>query len=818
MTITFRERNFYSKGSICGCTNSRTLAYCQSSLCAELSKDGEIIYRGGPNKNISLDGSLTLQVQIPPLRVPGDNYDNVNNPSIGHRAPCNLQLEIYNSSNVTYCRDCQELDGIYDSFHFAPGSIDTNLIWIWPLCNPDKINNSCGASYVTGQLTFDTTDGFDPNTDTVRDIFFEIVMYSQGLFYNPTTKDINYQYAPTAGVMTRRMTKVGEIQWRKYNPDDPSAYSGYYDSNVNCRNFDNLEVSDVVSDMGLCDMNFKITSRNDDDLLAIKKTVYSRQFPVTYYSAVSSAPMGPHQEGLRYNYCQGKDSVQTPSEYGADAPTLTNETDDYWYITRVYNRIPNFWKVTISGAGSDINDLNGVHYLHATNFDDSQITESESESFTATKLFNQYESHIQPEGLYGDYKKIGCNCQNKITDPCLSTISMETIADDEEMNVALTISGRNDTYGQFGVRYTGTANHVLKRNFINPLNLTYSNGVDPAQNTLGNEHNLKGLTIVIENGNTYEDLTQTPCFLTPRNPICEGGKEPDAFLIEFTDEWIAGLLRATRPVFRTTPPVAECHGPMGGPPNKTITNCYVCAPPCDTNCNNQDWTGPVGSFILTKVDPDKLINGDECYGDLECNNAITQFGDDGLIYAYKNETDSVCSWSSITLRITNDRIMPCVGPGNYISISVFIDWAPKNDITPDVDYCYDDVFLAGSINCPQDASEIPHQECNNETLRCNTILPECSTPSCFDLGYGNSYFYANLPTDSITFSGFDTHYFADCSNETGYDLTWFSNHNMYQSGGCFFPPSYCGDETPGTITNLHGAWGGGTVKAVPIFY
>ena len=239
--------------------------------------------------------------------------------------------------------------------------------------------------------------------------------------------------------------------------------------------------------------------------------------------------------------------------------------------------------------------------MYGINFDNNFITDSEEENSSISKVLNEYDSKIATVDDYGEYKKIGCNCQNNITSPCLSSFVLESTIDDDDISFVFYIHGRNDVYGQFSVKYSGSANHVTQRNFINPLTLTFLQAVDSAANTLGNENNIRGLTVVIENGNTYADITQTPCYLVPRNPICEGGKEPDSFLIEFTDDWMPGYMIVKRPVYVPTDiEIYECRPGIGADPIP-INDCYLCNT-CTTDCENQDWSGPVGSFVLTKVD------------------------------------------------------------------------------------------------------------------------------------------------------------------------------------------------------------------------
>lgn len=48
MPIIYREKNIAGKFGMCPCSPANTKGFCQSTLCAELSRDGNIIYREGP--------------------------------------------------------------------------------------------------------------------------------------------------------------------------------------------------------------------------------------------------------------------------------------------------------------------------------------------------------------------------------------------------------------------------------------------------------------------------------------------------------------------------------------------------------------------------------------------------------------------------------------------------------------------------------------------------------------------------------------------------------------------------------------------------
>lgn len=928
MTYTYREKNAAGKPNPCSCINLETKSFCQNDFCAELDSNGDIIYRGDPHNG-----------NYPPLRnnagyqnINGSGlYDNINK-SIGHRSPCNLELEIYNSESHNYCTDCEELNGVYDSIHNMNlqsyvdsagiyNSIPRGSVWNWPLCRPDKIGNSCGASFAYGYLDFDENDNFNPVTASGRNVYLNIRIAGQLIDYPPFPNihgQINslctvYTLGQSPSVISgcplaylgnynygvelaHKRIKVGELKYKD---------GKYYDSNIDCTSFNQLEVNEDVHIRGLCDLDFKVTSKNEDDLLGFKKSVaYQR---ATYFDHSNQLTFDNYNDGypyiddgyhgLRYNLCD--DSINgpyainnPPSEYDLDLPTLTTEYDPYWNITRVYEKHPHFWNVTINDAEGRASGLNAEHFLFPYE-EDIETVGTPIFPFSTTAYTNRivkkldyYDSEIATENLYGDYNQIGCDNNCILDDICINKMKLDLNNNDDRINFYFYLTGGTSSNGSIYVAYSGSAPQSTNKGWLSsPLTLDFGEAYftrSAVNYPINNIYNLENLNITVNNANTYEDVNQLACFPVPRNPNIKGGKEPDAFLVEFTDDWVPGYLPVEKPVYHSIDDLPEdfvsemidifgedffykafsvgyCEGPTGDCETiKLIDSCYQCEK-CITNCADQAWAGPVGSFLLTRVFDYSFGLSNDCIPNNTCQNYGGQ--DNPIKYAYVNNDDkTICNWSHIKLEIqrgNNDE--PCEDESfdeEKIHVSMSVSWHDRNENDPDVTYCRELAYDANhnpdcSSYCIQSDTPPEHIPCNEDAVDCvDPQVKRCNSPCNSEGGYIRDivedasetssstvykrYFYTNL--DLNVFENFKYIEFDDVN---GHDLTYYDGNDVFNDdigfpdNGC--PFSQCYDEgewemVPGTPPTLiktpipdnekifHGKWGGGTVKVTPIYY
>jgi len=922
MAYVYREKNAAGKPNFCSCSNVPTKAFCQSDFCAELDSNGAIIYRGDPAYST-----------YPPLRNEG-GYDNANglgvydnqNKSIGHRAPCNLQLEIYNSTSQYYCTDCEDLNGIYDAVHIQGynGIDGDGSMWHWPLCNPDRIGNACGASFAYGYLGFDANDGFNPAVDSGRNVYLNIKIANQLIDYRPTGTPINrlctnntlplntysdslsgcatylnYNTINDAGLAHKRIL-VGEMKYKN---------GGYYDSSVDCTSFSNLEVSEDIRVRGLCALDFKVTSLNDDDLKGFKRSVAYQWGGSVMSFGGAGYPFYDAGAGLRYNLCTDQTGYGAwnypPSYYDLDLPTLTTEYDSYWHITRVYEKPPVLWDVTIANAEGRASGLNGEHFLfpYRADFETISVGLGTTTSYTnrTVKEFYDYDSKIATEDLYGNYNKVGCDNTCTYDNFCINKMELDIgDSNDERLNPVLSLTGsitsNGYTYTNVYIAYSGSVAQGTNKGWLNsPLTLNFGVGYYNSPATpINNIYNLENLNITINNSNLYSEVDQMNCFPVPRNPNIKGGKEPDAFLVEFTDDWLPGYMKVQKPVFYSaTQYPQEARDAYPEPEvwafsfcqesteagscitNKIIDDCYSCSE-CTTNCENSDWSGPVGAFILTR-DFDYQVSESVspfCFENSTCNN-IKDLGSDPfstnqgysvptvIRYAHRNSNPvTICNWGQISLEIIRgSNLLPCgesynMEPDinisnanrNRIRINMAIHWPQKNENEPDVTpFCQDLMFHPNADGCgPQctpGTSAPPHEPCiTDDFIDCfiHDATP-CRSPCQYDGSefvtsgerWSKRFFYTDLPLvefENIKYVEFD--------DVNGHDLTYYDGNEYYTSDNvapnyrCYF--SQCQDETEWVWNSeflsleqievplenriYHGKWGGGTVKVTPIFY
>lgn len=889
MVYVYKEKNNTGIGNCC--LNNTTRAFCQSDLAAELAQDGTIIYRGAPlklRKNGSLaitGGQFDSYNLFPPLRNEGgyDNanelglYDNVNK-SVGQRVPCNLKLEISGATNLNWCTDCEDLNGTYDSIPIFSSLASSDwfhqgTMWFWPLCNPAKIGNTCGASHAFAYLAFDVNDGFDPtyvgdgfdgNVDTVRDVFLNIGIVTLPIDYNPVTSDavlpfdfgFERIYSSVDQSLIKKRVKVGEIKYKKYTVND--GVYGYYDSNVNATSWTDLEITDTVYTRDYCGATFKVTSMNSDDLVGLKRSV---GYQVNTSASVGNGYGSYGKHGLSYAKCEDGLNVKAPSHatYGdfTTPPNLEIDTDAEWNITRVWEKHPHFWKVTIAGATGKAEPINGEHYLFVYSNNNDVYTPQVIE-----KVLYPFDSKIKPEGSYGDSEKVACApCgQSGPEDVCLYDMTLTLGSSDSTMTFDFYLSGRD----YLTWRYTGTASHSSNKGWIaSPASLTYVPTGGYYEGTA--VCNLRGLTITVENGNEWTDVNQLSCYPVPRASHCEGGKEPDAFLVEIDGSWDAGYLGVRRPVYFSTSlgvsygrPYATCFGcnvdgvcmpsyepfpeQYPSPVLKVIDDCWMCGNGdnnfwnynpggtglgCFTNCDNQTWEGPVGSFVLTKVKSGNAVTdgSTNCFNDDLCNN-----GYDMATYSYKNGTsDTVCNWTGLTMRFGLNTCY--VGPPSSIGIGMGVAWGRYNTAgNPDLTYCAEQAFHPDT--CQVDDYYGSPGACN---LLCGTYqrvdFNGCLFSSQLTCGGTNPCGGGAVIQDpsrpdrspSIQFSAIiphqvhENHSFIDCNDQTGFDLDVTNPEPTDDYAGFTF----CRDEIlplpyPANLP-VHASFTG-TARATPIYY
>lgn len=823
--IVNKEHNIYSKFNPCGCSHLPTKSYCQSAYCAEVDSNGDVIYRGSPGR-----GGTTS----PPLRNEEGylneggtgHYDTHDNKSRGHKAPCVLQLDITGVTSENYCTDCENINGTYKSLYSGDA-------WYWPLCTPENRNNACGASFVKGELVYDPNDGFNDlvgnDLEFVRDVYLKLSINSQAIDYNAGNEVVSNSTSYTNlcynendfsvfnsdrtpyisgcnfGLVEKRV-KVGEVKYRR----DSNGPDGYYDNNVQCMSWDELEITDTVSQRALCsNFNFKVTVLPNDDLQTM--------FVNPNWSELNTG-------GLYYNSCN---SLFPPTHVPPLPTNAITESDSEWNVDRIFNIQPYFYKVSISGADGTCDALNGDHYL----------------GINQVKTFADYDSPPVPEETYGSYDKFECNhCDGNsgqisynVQQICISslTFSFERESfDEDEYTARLVIAGQNFTVSYTYVIDIDSTNPIFW--FTSPLTLTYLSHTG----TLPENCNFTTLSVIVDNANEFLDLESSTCFPIPRSSSCEGGKEPDAFLVEFLGGWEAGYMRVYRPVLwdvsERGAPFVECYARF--PDNscdtstvlKTVGDCYLCNNyplserlGCDTNCANQTWEGPTGSFVLTKVISSNTINNGEtgCYNENPCNNVSNI-----IKYSYKNGTsDLICNWTGISLS---------VGKGirddvNRVGAQLNVTWARQNSVESDLLYCMEEAYhadactAAGVNACARSAIPvIDYDGCKDSELDCpihplGCIVQDPSQPDYCGDGCEPSkrYFYSLLDNSEI-----ENFYFTDCHNENGFLLDYVDEFTEEYYANCY--TNYCIDDgiAPATYPNFHGHYTGSNVRITPIYY
>jgi hypothetical protein len=337
-------QNYYlkEKNPLC-CGNTKTISVCENPYCAEVCETG-IIYRNAPQSLISCESSniststVTKYNQVP-MRYGGYHPDsgeyNYTYPSYGQVAPCTLQLQIESLPSQQFCTDCESNEGFYKGYY----QYDS---WIFPLCKDGKRTTSCGIQNAIAYLGFDEEDEFNFAENSKRDVYLYLDLNMANYGFNQL-KQLPEQFMPTAisgdgtvgGIppygfnhessntflnyarynvtnqndnilALRKKTKVGDITWTNTAP------SGYYNSNVYCSGWYNLEIDTYVSGIGLCngqDSILKISSKNNYfyDYLDFERTI---DF-----------------------------STNNGHNYGCMSACLTNDVDEYVWPTGNVNHV-----------------------------------------------------------------------------------------------------------------------------------------------------------------------------------------------------------------------------------------------------------------------------------------------------------------------------------------------------------------------------------------------------------------------------------------------------------------------------------------------
>lgn len=98
-----------------------TRVFCQNEFCAELDRNGDIIYRQIPNS-----GYDTL-LEVPPQRTTGYEYGQ-----LGQKVSCGLKITIAGIQNNEYCTDCESLNKIHESLQLDRYVVASNLPNTYP--------------------------------------------------------------------------------------------------------------------------------------------------------------------------------------------------------------------------------------------------------------------------------------------------------------------------------------------------------------------------------------------------------------------------------------------------------------------------------------------------------------------------------------------------------------------------------------------------------------------------------------------------------------------------------------------------------------
>jgi len=751
-----KETNKSGPNNKC-CGSIETKSWCQHTLAAEVCNTG-IIYRHSPqntNPNIT---PITLQ---PPLReggYTGENgyYDN-QSPSFGHAVSCSLNLTISGLGNKFYCTDCSDLNDTYQSYYYGG--------WHWFLCDNDSQYDKCGIGYAYGNIVYDPDDKYSlgqatwpPSSSVSRDVYFQLTIKKNqtdwaldNIIQPSSVNPYNYLSSPSDYLNESalntfykgnlRTVYKGKSYLGKIFYQASGTPVGLYDSTVNGTGIDVYLNYQRVPDSGstlttpeysgilYCDWPaaiFKISPNNNTNLLEneIRSRYIYNYEPFLPKLCLAHCLTEPAHTGNAQQVIGSISQLITAS--GNPCHPNNNNLLSYYYNAEWNTSYKTFhepigYVVEIKNAypNSGCNDLNGHHAVlrnlrssnHTGLVYDKFLYDYDMPPSGMTDPIDCYEcynfNHTNSTDLYG-FEQNSCIGNIGISQLTMPTPNKNGVAIVKVLSKY--VSALNNTHrviaaysGNIAFNQLSSYNNFNTAIDLNYIPIAHYSGVDRCD--------FNHLSVKLNNLSDNAGLIHRPCLPIPRNGLCEGGKLPDGFMVNFPSNWTDGYsvfpsysneqgdpyykhiyytgdppgtlfgstctylafsLTSTPPgppipsaiYFSTTPWYVNTIGGGAGPGTRpTCSGCSTRVVDC------ADYPGgyPIGNFLLLKTD--YTINS-TCSQPNGCNGyetptSIINSSDDGIAtnrvrYSYWNEcSNTPCDWREMHLYL--ERIVGSSG-------------------------------------------------------------------------------------------------------------------------------------------------------------
>lgn len=612
--IPIKEKIIYANyGSLCGCSNRRTVAACQCEFCAELDSEGNIITREGYD-----DINGTTAVTLPHYREGGEYEYGTN---IGSVAPCVLEVSITSVANYpvsqSYCNRCLNYNKTVYAY-FGNFVRDDNAfltsreyelyypgcVWHFSLCKGTDLEDACGAD--KGYL-FLSTDVTETPVNNIKNVYLYCIIYQSYVSRGRTnTSPINQNQVTSQDEVTLfKRVKVGEIELVNGTPS-----SGYANSDVLCRNWSALSLSetviydpitgDPVDYFNICDTSLasvSVTSVNPNDYLNIQNTHdritwdkkdcgdtggLTNPWLVQLYSCGSGVNAGKY-DFINYTY-----QVSTKLTDGYAYFTCNNLFDPYenssyakTYTDRFNREIPYISKpaavkVTITGVEND-------HCDNCTQYNGEHILLGGYDSPNAASLNLSYCDYYKP--LSNDWDLAPEITGQPYTIPCYPNYACSGL------NTPYMIFSFNDPSESLGSQFelNNGFTYNLSHGYINPEDFTLNGFLS---SVVENRYcNFDNVSVQVE---PYEiDSSKSiPCIAHEDNCGLCYGDAPEQIMITIPDNW---------------KPNAHVMFNSGCYPLSPFSQLKMGAHLCCENGVVDTNKAPVGAFILDRFNSSRTI-------------------------------------------------------------------------------------------------------------------------------------------------------------------------------------------------------------------
>jgi hypothetical protein len=743
-----KETNKSGPNNKC-CGSIPTKAWCQHSLAAEVCNTG-IIYRHSPQNTYTNYAPFTLQ---PPLREGGytnpTGYYNNQHPSLGHAVSCSLDLTISTLTDKFFCTDCFDLNGTYKSYY------DGN--WHWYFCDQEDKYDKCSISHAVADISYDTNDIYSrglatwpPASDASRDVYLNLTIKRintnwHDILPNVTLNNsIPYQsWMPSPQTVYKSSAYLGKVY---YTPSLVHG-GGYYDSTVNGTGIDVSMVYNplpytysgsvataVYSGVMFCDWEnatVTIRSNNSDNTLLDNEFRIARYLIDNVYdednywkklcmASCINTPANTGNAQLDYLLIgHGPSQVsQIPSGHpchSSNSNLVQFHNNEDWnsyykeyhdpigYVVKIRNAYPESGCVSLNGDHAVLRNLRG-----------------NNTGLIYDKPLYEYDS--APSGMMNPIDCYNCNNYNhtNTTDyyglennACIgnigiSDLTMPSVHTTGNVIVKLLSEVYTSYYYPHRViaAYSGNIlyedlssfNSFNKEIDLVRLPMTNYSGIDRCD--------FNHLSVKLSNLSIPDGRLQKPCLPLPVNHLCEGGKLPNAFMVNFPSNWSDGYALFPSysddlgtPHYQHIYYIGDVPGTLFGstclyyvyslsstpPGSPVIDGIYYSTTPkygnlgssssqpdcsgCHAryiNCADYPGGYPIGNFLLTKTDytsdNSTCSIPNDCNGGTTFTQKIESYSNSSgnyvypgrATYSYWNEcSNTPCDWRE--MRLTIDR-------------------------------------------------------------------------------------------------------------------------------------------------------------------